>query len=207
MPETIVLVHGLWMNSAILSLLGLRLGRQGFAIASFTYPTVRAGMSANTQLLHEFIGTLGRPPVHIVGHSLGGVLALHLLQEYPGERVGRVVCLGSPLTDSAAFRNLQRRSWGRKIVGKTLTDAMQGGGLHTLPREIDVGSIAGRLPFGVGRVSGKLPAPHDGVVSVAETRLSGITEQITLPVTHTGLVLSRTVAAQTAHFLRHGKFL
>ena len=190
----------------VMSLLGLRLVRHGFSVEGFTYPTVSAGLSANTRLLHEFISKLGRKPVHIVGHSLGGVLALHLLQEFPGDHIGRIVCLGSPLTDSAAFRNIQRRSWGRKIVGKTITDAMHGHGLHALPHDVEVGSIAGTVPLGVGRVSGKLPGPHDGVVTVEETQHPRISDQITLPVSHTGLVLSRTVAVQTAHFLQHGKF-
>ena len=195
------------MHSLVLSLLGRRLSQHGFYIAQFTYPSVRAGLSANTRRLHDFISKLGRERIHIVGHSLGGVLALHLLQEYPAEHIGRVVCLGSPLSDSAAFRNIQRRSWGRKIVGRTLTDAMEGSGLHTFSSDIEVGSIAGTMRLGVGRVSGSLPAPHDGVVTVAETNLPGITDQITLPVSHTGFVLSRTVAEQTAQFLRHGKFL
>ena len=77
MPNKVVLVHGLWMHSVVMSLLGLRLERQGFSIEGFTYPSVRAGLSANTRLLHEFIAGLRAKPVHIVGHSLGGVLSLH----------------------------------------------------------------------------------------------------------------------------------
>jgi hypothetical protein len=43
-------------------------------------------------------------------------------------------------------------------------------------------------------------------VTLAETRLPGITDHMDLPVSHAGLVISRAVAEQCAWFLRHGRF-
>jgi hypothetical protein len=51
-----------------------------------------------------------------------------------------------------------------------------------------------------------LPTPNDGVVTVAETELAAACDRIVLPVSHSGMLLSRRVARQTGAFLRAGKF-
>ena len=48
--------------------------------------------------------------------------------------------------------------------------------------------------------------PSDGTVLVAETRLAGAKQQLTLRTSHSGMVYSSLVARQTATFLREGNF-
>jgi hypothetical protein len=43
-------------------------------------------------------------------------------------------------------------------------------------------------------------------VSVAETELPGARDRIVLPVSHSGMLISRKVADQIASFLRNGHF-
>jgi hypothetical protein len=69
-----------------------------------------------------------------------------------------------------------------------------------------VAVIAGDRPWGLGQLVARLPRPNDGVVSVAETRLPGIADHLTLPVTHAGLLFSREVARQAGAFLTGGRF-
>ncbi|MEN8161493.1 MAG: hypothetical protein ABFS41_15595, partial [Myxococcota bacterium] len=51
-----------------------------------------------------------------------------------------------------------------------------------------------------------IPADDDGTVSVASTRLAGMADFLTLPVTHTFILRSREAARQTLAFLRLGRF-
>ena len=51
-----------------------------------------------------------------------------------------------------------------------------------------------------------LPKPNDGAVAVAETRLSGMRDHITLPVSHAGLLLSGRVFKQARHFIENARF-
>jgi hypothetical protein len=64
------------------------------------------------------------------------------------------------------------------------------------------------MPVGIGRiVAPDLPAPSDGVVSVAETRLPAMRDHIVLDVNHFGMLTSRAVVRQVCAFLRDGTFV
>jgi hypothetical protein len=73
-------------------------------------------------------------------------------------------------------------------------------------RQERLGVIAGTLPMGLGRALGPLPGASDGVVCVEETFIEGMSERITLHVGHSAMLVSARVAAQTAAFLREGRF-
>lgn len=144
--------------------------------------------------------------LHVVGHSLGGLLALHTLLRYPDPRPGRVVCLGSPLRGSVAARALAGLPFGQEILGQTMREAVLDGGLDEYRGAREVGVIAGTMGLGLGVVIENLPIPNDGTVAVEETRLPGIRDHLEIEVSHTGLLVSPLVASQTAFFLRHGQF-
>ena len=71
----------------------------------------------------------------------------------------------------------------------------------------DVGSIAGTMPMGVGRLITSFEGDNDGTVAVAETRLEGAKDHICLRVSHTNMLLSSDVVDQAVAFLRRGEFL
>jgi hypothetical protein len=82
--------------------------------------------------------------------------------------------------------------------------------LHTEPRRwrfaVPLGLIAGDRGQGMGRLIARMQPPHDGTVEVAETRLDGASAQLVLPVTHSGMLLSKAVAGEVASFLATGAF-
>jgi pimeloyl-ACP methyl ester carboxylesterase len=204
--DTIILVHGLWMTGAEMSLLKRRLRARGYQVHQFRYRMVTRSLQHNRAQLKSFIEKFAAGSVHIVGHSLGGVLALQTLQQYPDLPVQSVICLGSPLVDSAAGRRVAQLQAGRAILGKTLPEAVFETPLQTWSGPQCVGVVAGNRGFGLGKFVGSLPKPNDGVVSVAETCLPGITDHLEVARGHMGMLLSRVVAAQCAWFIRHGKF-
>ncbi|HMB38016.1 MAG TPA: alpha/beta hydrolase, partial [Wenzhouxiangellaceae bacterium] len=70
----------------------------------------------------------------------------------------------------------------------------------------EVAAIAGTSSLGVGRLFADLEKPHDGTVTVAETKVPDLADHLELPVSHTGLVFSRQVAEAVDGFLRSGRF-
>lgn len=200
----VVLVHGLWMTGLELTLVARRLRRCGLAPSRFRYRSLGRPVSANAARLAHFVRDRGEATVHLVGHSLGGLVILRALSEYPDLPTGRVVLLGTPVTGSGVAKRLATTAAGRMLLGKSLQQGLDGKGpAGTMGRQ--VGVIAGTSGLGVGCLVGGLAQPSDGTVAVAETRLPGAAH-CTVPATHTGLVLSREAVHQVCTFLRLGRF-
>lgn len=204
--ETVVLVHGLWMSGWVMTALRRWLSRHGFRVVLFSYPAVTADLATNAATLDRFLARVPGERVHLVGHSLGGLVILTLLQRHPPARLGRVVLLGSPVAGCVAAAALAGWSWGRALLGRSLPQWSPGSTSAALANR-EVGMIAGNLGRGLGGLVTRFPGPHDGAVTVEETRVPGLADHLVLPVGHSGMLVSRAVAAGIAHFLRHGRFV
>jgi pimeloyl-ACP methyl ester carboxylesterase len=182
-----------------------------FRAEMFGYPSMRRTLDENAHSLAEHIGKRQFDSVHLVGHSLGGVVALRMLALHPDTPVGRVVCLGSPLRGSRSATRLRKKRWGRRMVGNSvkagvIDESADSWSLDAC-RSFEIGVIAGTLPMGLGRVLGRFSEDSDGTVAVSETRLPGLKDHLCMPVSHSGLAVSRDVTDQVAAFLMRGEFL
>ena len=198
----VVLIHGLWYGAFSLRPLGGRLARCGWTVERFGYPTIRRSLDRNADALHEAIG--GRA-VHLVGHSLGGLVALRMLERHGATTApGRLVLLGSPVRGSAVARRMAKWRGLDRLIGRAAGPLNEG--VRHAPPGWQVGVVAGTRGLGAGRLIQRLPRPHDGTVAEAETRLADETDRLLLPVSHTGLVLSPAVAGAIDRFLETGRF-
>jgi len=67
--------------------------------------------------------------------------------------------------------------------------------------------IAGSRGLGLGRlIAPDLPCPNDGVITLAETEIPGVTRRVVLEVSHSAMLISQDVARQCCAFLRSGQF-
>jgi pimeloyl-ACP methyl ester carboxylesterase len=209
MSTVVVYVHGLWLTGIEGSFLRRRLSSDLNAeTRAFRYPSVTADVTANARSLGKFLGGLRADTLHLVGHSLGGLVIRKLFEMGGGAHLppGRLVCMGSPLNGSRAALNLVRLPFGRLIVGRGVREELLTPRERRWDGQRDLGVIAGNLSVGLGRVVGIFGAPSDGTIFVEETRLVGITEHLVVPVSHIGLPYSKLVAKQVGAFLRSGKF-
>ena len=200
----IVLVHGLWFGSWAMAVLARRLRKLGVPVRRINYRTTRGELAEHAERLHDFSMQSGARTQHFVGHSLGGLVILKMLTEYGDVAPGRVVFLGSPLHGSRVARKANRIPGMRALLGKIQDELEQG--FHAFPGGREAGMIAGSRPVGLGMFVGGLDGPGDGTVALAETRAPWLRDHRVLPVTHTGMIYSRTVAEQTARFLETGAF-
>jgi pimeloyl-ACP methyl ester carboxylesterase len=215
MSTLVIYVHGLWFNGWESMLLRSRLSRDLECQArSFPYSSIGADLAANACALGEFIGRYRADTVHLVGHSMGGLVILEMFERMQAGRLanglemppGRIVLLGSPVRGSRAAQRLAQLPMGLRLLGRTARDALltPREPLWTAPR--DLGVIAGNLPIAFGRLVGPFDEPNDGTVMVSETQLSGAQEHLILKASHSALVVSRLVAHHTGAFLRSGRF-
>ena len=204
MTEHVILLHGVWMRGLTLFSLARRLRAAGYTVDVFDYASVFGDATRTCERLRTRMREVDADRVHLVGHSLGGIVALEATRRVRDLPRGHIVCLGPPLKGSSVARLLAHMPGGRWILGAN-HDALVAG-VERWDGSRPVGVVAGQMPFGLGVSIGALTAPHDGTVAVEETRLGGLADHCTVDATHTGLLFSSDVADLTIAFLRKGRF-
>jgi pimeloyl-ACP methyl ester carboxylesterase len=203
----VVFLHGLWMAGYATAIWRKAAFHGGFQPIWFSYPTVTNTLDACANRLDGVVNSTEAPTVHLVGHSLGGLVIAHWLHMYPERhaRVGRIVLCGSPINGTAVGKTLAANGATRWMVGAALRDASARDMQPPAALRDRIGVIAGNRAFGAGMLLAKVPRPHDGTVAVAETRIDSA-HHLELPVTHTGLLTSSVVTRAMLGFLRDGNF-
>jgi len=205
--ETVVLVHGLWVHGITMELMRRRLARAGYRAVAYSYPSMRLTLTENGVRFASYLRELSASRLHLIGHSMGGLIVLHTLELASWLPPGRVVLAGTPFGGSYSAQRVEQLPGGRTVLGRSLPEWL--GSAHARPApDREIGVIAGSRSLGLGRlVAPNLPRPSDGVVSVEETRLPGMRDHIVLRVSHTGMLISRAVVRQVCAFLRTGAFV
>jgi pimeloyl-ACP methyl ester carboxylesterase len=206
--SAVVYVHGLWMLGAEALLLRRRLRRErGFEFHTFHYRSVRAPVGQIVEALRAMLEKLPGEQIHLLGHSLGGLIILECLRRYRFERPGRVVLLGAPLLGSRTAERLGRFGLARPLLGRAVCEQLLTPEERRWTSERELGVIAGTLPLGFGRlVTMRFGEDNDGTIAVAETQIPGAKAYLTLPVSHLGLLFSARVAAEAGSFFQSGQF-
>ncbi|HSD43247.1 MAG TPA: alpha/beta fold hydrolase [Burkholderiales bacterium] len=205
LPEPVLLVHGLWTNRAIMLYLSRALAGHGFAPRALGYYSALDEFEHNAARLARAIAECAGDRIHIVAHSLGGLVALRALARRPDARVRRIVLLGSPLAGCQSGRKLAHTRFLAPLLGTTRslwTDMPQ----LDIPAGVEAGAVAGTRRMGLGSLVMRLPGASDGAVLVEETRHPRLADHLVMPVAHSEMLVSRAVAAQVAAFLDTGRF-
>ena len=206
MREAVILVHGLWSVAGVdLLRLRNRLSNAGYECHMFNYHVWGKPPAEIAVRLNEQINKIDAPTVHIVAHSFGGIVTMHLFDQFPFNKKGRVVLLASPVNGSAVGRRINASPMTRWMLGQSHVNGLSG----EVPQWKgwqDIGTIAGNIPIGMGLVAGGPKLPHDGTVSVEETELKGATDALVVRESHLSILMSKQVAMQVVVFLQTGKF-
>ncbi|MDQ2070433.1 esterase/lipase family protein [Natronospira bacteriovora] len=204
--ETVVFIHGLWMTGMELFYLRRQVREAGYATEQFSYRTLSGTLDENAESLHDFLQTVDGTRIHLVAHSLGGLLTLRLFERYGSVISGRIVFLGSPVRGSQAARATAANRFGEVILGRSGQEGLLEEREPVWSWPNGLGVLAGTRGIGVGVALSELPEPNDGTVAVEETELVGASDYILLDVSHTSMLMSRQVADQIVAFLRDGCF-
>jgi pimeloyl-ACP methyl ester carboxylesterase len=212
---TVLFVHGLWLTGAESFLLKRRLAAQGWALRVFRYSSLAESMDRVARRCARYALTVAsrtQQPVHLLGHSLGGLVIYRMLEtgllepdRFSGDFC-RVVFMGTPARGSQSARALLEHGAAGRLLGAAGAQDLIEGVSQRWPFPAQLGIIAGTAAYGLGRLLTRLDGPNDGTVCVAETCLEGATDCCELPVTHTTMCFSPQVAVQIAEFLQSGHF-
>lgn len=203
----VVYVHGLWLPGEESLLLKHHLAQE-FALELhwFRYFGASETMSDITARLKDFVRDLASPEVHLMGHSLGGLVIYRFLERFSELPPGRVVFLGVPCVASRAAQHAGRFAPLARLMGPAVTEELLTERERRWTHARPLGIVAGSQPLGLGQFLAHFDEENDGTVAVSETRLPGASDHIVLPVSHLGMLVSARVAHEAGAFLTQGHF-
>lgn len=207
--ECVILMHGLARSSSSMERLDESLRDSGFHTVNHGYPSTDYAIDKLAGGISDALSQCpNKATIHFVTHSMGGILVRQYLSDKHIENMGRVVMLGPPNKGSQVVDKLH------DVPGYQLINGPAGMQLGTEQRSIpnslgpanfELGIIAGTRSINL-ILSTMLPNPDDGKVSVENTKLDGMSDHISLPVTHPFMMKNKKVIDQVIWFLKHGTF-
>lgn len=210
--QCVITLHGLARSERAMRPMARALTVAGYQVVNQGYPSRRhsienlASMAIEAGLARCRAEKADR--IHFVTHSLGGILVRAYLAERTIAELGRVVMLGPPNQGSEvidALGNTPAVRWLNGPAGLQLTTDT-----HSVPNAL------GPVSFELGVIAGTrsinpilslyLPNPDDGKVSVARAKVEGMSDFMTVPVSHPYLMKRRIAIDATLRFLSTGSF-
>ena len=207
--EGVLLVHGITRSSKSMSAYRPPLEKAGFQVFPFDYPSTRVDLDSAANYLHQVVESLdGVDRLHIVAHSMGGVVTRTYRAKHRDERLTRLVLVGSP-QQGAELADLMRDKANllfKPLFGpagqQLITDS--NGFLKKLPTpDIEFAVIAGGHP--PNGFNPLIAGDDDGIVSLESTRLAGAADFLQLESLHLALNRNETAHAATVRFLQSGR--
>ena len=211
--ECVVLLHGLARTSSSLNAMQEALEEDGYLTANIDYPSreheiaVLADMAVGEGLATCRAGE-NVEKIHFVTHSLGGILVRQYLSTETVDELGRVVMLGPPNQGSNAADDLvdvPGFDWVNGPAGHQLGKGEASVPLALGPVDFELGVIAGNRTIDP-ITSAVLENPDDGRVSVADTKIDGMSDFIVVEHSHAFMMRMREPIELTKKFLRTGSF-
>ena len=211
-PDCVILLHGLARTSSSMDDMQQALEDDGYRVVNDSYPSREHPIEELAPLAieagFEACGELrGRQQVHFVTHSLGGILVRYYFEGRPFSHLGRVVMLAPPNQGSEAADDL------RIIPGFDLLNGPAGSqlgkGEESVPLQLGSPDFEFAVIAGDRSIdpitSAVLPNPDDGKVSVADTKLEGMSDFALVNVSHAYIMQNDEVIEMVRQFLKTGQ--
>lgn len=210
--ECVILLHGLARTSKAMDKLAASIESAGYQVANIDYPSRKkpieelAPLAVNYGLNACNVDSITK--IHFVTHSMGGILIRYYLENNSIAKLGHVVMLAPPNQGSEVVDNMAKLpgfKWFNGPAGLQLGTDLLSVPKNLGPVNYSVGIIAGTKTFNpfLSRFS---PNPDDGKVSLANTKVEGMTDFLSVEASHSFIMRDRKVINQVITYLSTGSF-
>ena len=220
--DCVIVLHGLGRSHYAMQEIEEALKDQNYLVWNQSYPSTQGDIQslAPNAILPgiEFCKSNGATSLHLVTHSLGGILTRYFFQdttlkaintELGSLELNRVVMLAPPNQGSEIAELLNDYSWVEMIMGPAILQL--GDESSALLKELqpiaaEIGIIAGAKSSDPWFQS-VFDGVNDGKVSVESTQLPEMQDFLVVDAGHTFIMKDENVIEQILHFLENGNFL
>jgi triacylglycerol esterase/lipase EstA (alpha/beta hydrolase family) len=196
--QAIVLVHGLWMSRWSFASIARYFKNLGYRVYSFGYKSTTKPFEFNQQKLQAFINSRKEQTVHLVVHSMGGILSMRTLPVL--KKQGKLIMLGSPVNGSQAAQEMGTKKWTSWML-KYATEPLENGVVNPQAFRQSL-MIAGTSNWiGIARIVTRLPEPNDGTVALIETQANWINQHKSMKTNHFRMLFHKKIKQTMSDFL------
>jgi triacylglycerol lipase len=210
--DTVLLLHGLARSGCSMEPLARDLASAGYTAVVLDYPSTTAPIAelcaAHLAPALARCRARGAQRIHVVSHSMGGILLRYQVASVGIPELGHVVMLAPPNQGSEVVDTIghwRLFGWINGPAGRELGTGPDSTPSRLPPVAFSCGVIAGDRSINWIN-SALIPGPDDGKVAVARTAVAGMADHLVLPLTHPLIMRHREVWSQIRHFLDHGGF-
>jgi len=194
--ECVSLVHGFLASSMMMTVLGHRLDRRGYLAKPWGYRNMCRSILEHAEAFGHELARLDADravgTIHLVTHSMGGIIARAALERFRPQKLGRFVMLAPPNRGSFVATATAG------VLGRLFKPVAE---LTTHPDSL-VNSLG--MPTGVD--VGVIAASRDALVAPESTRPDVPHAHVTIACLHSSLLFRRDAADLVAAFLATGEF-
>ena len=207
MNEQVILLHGIARSSNHMKKVAKFLRKNNYTVYNLDYPSTKLKLQDLTEYLHKQISKHIDPnlTVHLIGYSMGGLLIRMYLNKYKIKNLGKVIQLATPNQGSEVADFLKNFWLYKKIyglAGQQLTTNQE-----SIKKDMDK-----KIDYPLGIIAGTqcvdpicyflLPKPNDGKVSVANTKVTGMTAHTVVNASHLFFPYNKKVHQKILQFLK-----
>ncbi len=208
----VILIHGLGRLKSSMTKLEKAFTNADFDVVNWSYSSTKLNITDIAHNLYDIfkINAKNHNKVYFVTHSLGGIVVRRMMAIFNINNLDGIVMIAPPNNASAFARWILKYPIIKTIMGPAGQELMGQKYIEKIcavPKS-DVMIIAGTKSFSINNPNSwisqsVLEKPHDGTVTIEETKLPDMEKFITVKASHTFIASNSDVIRETVEFLKH----